>query len=401
MSPNRTAEWGTGMRPPAIALLWGALAGGAAALVYTAMNAAQHVIWPDDIARWYIPLIVLAGGGLIALLRPHTDDGSLDDQLTAAADPRRLRRERTAALALSAIIAYGFGGAIGPEAGLIAVIAELSALVGVRITHSEQEARLIGQSGSAAALAGLYGSPPGAAAYDDDTLAPGKLLTLLAAGAGFLTFLVVHRAFGTDHTDLGIPTYTHSNGQLLAAIVPALAGAALGLLYTRLHAWTTALLTRVGSATRQTLIGSAALAALAAAFPVALFSGHDQLHKVHDLVADSAWLMLATAALVKVAATAITLSSGWRGGEFFPLLFAGAAAGALATAAIPNLDLATAEIAGLAAATTVGLKKPAAAVLICALLIGQAAWGPLIIGATIGLFAIRGGTTNPDHTAAT
>jgi H+/Cl- antiporter ClcA len=111
--------------------------------------------------------------------------------------------------------------------------------------------------------------------------------------------------------------------------------------------------------------------------------------------------MLATAALVKVAATAITLSSGWRGGEFFPLLFAGAAAGALATAAIPNLDLATAEIAGLAAATTVGLKKPAAAVLICALLIGQAAWGPLIIGATIGLFAIRGGTTNPDHTAAT
>jgi H+/Cl- antiporter ClcA len=377
------------MRPPAIALLWGALAGGAAALVYTAMNAAQHVIWPDDIARWYIPLIVLAGGGLIALLRPHTDDGSLDDQLTAAADP------------LSAIIAYGFGGAIGPEAGLIAVIAELSALVGVRITHSEQEARLIGQSGSAAALAGLYGSPPGAAAYDDDTLAPGKLLTLLAAGAGFLTFLVVHRAFGTDHTDLGIPPYTHSNGQLLAAIVPALAGAALGLLYTRLHAWTTALLTRVGSATRQTLIGSAALAALAAAFPVALFSGHDQLHKVHDLVADSAWLMLATAALVKVAATAITLSSGWRGGEFFPLLFAGAAAGALATAAIPNLDLATAEIAGLAAATTVGLKKPAAAVLICALLIGQAAWGPLIIGATIGLFAIRGGTTNPDHTAAT
>lgn len=34
---------------------------------------------------------------------------------------------------------------------------------------------------------------------------------------------------------------------------------------------------------------------------------------------------------------------------------------------------------------TVGLKKPVAAVLICALLIGQPAWGPLIVGATIGL----------------
>ena len=74
MSPNRTAEWGTGMRPPAIALLWGALAGGAAALVYTAMNAAQHVIWPDDIARWYIPLIVLAGGADLFI---NVIDGSI------------------------------------------------------------------------------------------------------------------------------------------------------------------------------------------------------------------------------------------------------------------------------------------------------------------------------------
>ncbi len=69
-------------------------------------------------------------------------------------------------------------------------------------------------------------------------------------------------------------------------------------------------------------------------------------------------------------------SSGWRGGEFFSLLFAGAAAGAATTFLVPGLDLATAEIAGLAAATTVGLKKPVAAILICALLVGQTRpWG--------------------------
>jgi uncharacterized membrane protein (DUF106 family) len=57
------------------------------------------------------------------------------------------------------------------------------------------------------------------------------------------------------------------------------------------------------------------------------------------LVDESAWLLLVAAALVKVVATSIT----------------------------------------------VGLKKPVAAMLICALLIGQPAWGPLIVGATIGL----------------
>ena len=78
-----------------------------------------------------------------------------------------------------------------------------------------------------------------------------------------------------------------------------------------------------------------------------------------------------------------------RGEAVFPLLFAGAAIGALTTFLVPGLDLATAEIAGLAASTTVGLKKPVAAVLICALLIGQPAWGPLIVGATLGLFVSR------------
>lgn len=373
------------VRPPAIALVWGALAGAAAAVVYLAMTGAQHLIWPEGFARWYIPIAVLAGGTLIALIRPHTDDGSIEDQLSSAADPTHLRRKRTAALALSAIIAYGFGGAIGPEAGLLAVVAELSALVSARIARSEREARLIGQSGSAAALAGLYGSPPGGAAYEDDTLAPGKVLALLAGGSGFLAFLVLNRTLGAGHTDLGLPLYDHSSGQLALAILPAVLGAAIGLSFNALHDLCTRLLSRAGSLRRQTLIGSAALAALATLFPVALFSGHHQMGELIQLVDDGAWALLAAAAVVKIVATSITVSSGWRGGEFFPLLFAGAAAGSVATFVLPDLQLSTAAIAGLAASTTVGLKKPVAAVLICALLIGQPAWGPLIVGATIGL----------------
>lgn len=380
----RAARW----RSPLIALGWGAVAGGVAAVVFRAMTLSQEVIWPSGYERWYIPMVVVAGGVLIAVLIPFTDDEDLDAQMESAADPRHLRRRRTAALALSAVVAYGFGGTIGPEAGLLAVVAELSALVGIRIAHSESEARLIGQSGSAAALAGLYGSPPGGAAYDDDTLAPSKLLALVAAGSGFLVFLVVHRAVGPDHTDVGLPAYSHSTGQLAAALVPAVAGAAIGVVYASLRTLSSRLLARTGSRRVQVLIGSAALAVLATVFPVALFSGHDQVGELAGHVDDSAWLVLCGAALVKVLAASITVTSGWRGGEFFPLLFAGAAAGAVATFLVPGLDLATAEVAGLAAATTVGLRKPVAAVLICALLIGQTAWGPLIVGATVGVCAM-------------
>lgn len=376
-------------RPPVIATLWGALAGGIVAVVFTLMTSVQHLIWPDDIARWQIPIIICAGAALIALLRPHTDDQHLDAQIKATSDPFTLRRRRTAALALSAIVAYGFGGAIGPEAGLIAVTAELSALVAARIAQSEFEAQLIGQSGAAAALAGIYGSPPGAAAYDEDSLAPSKVYSFLAACSGFLTFLVVQRAIGHDHASLGIPSYHHSSLQLLAAVIPGVLGAAIGLLYRYLEHLIAGLLGVVTSSVRQTLIGSAAFAVLATIFPIGLFSGHDQLADLPGHTGGSALALLAGSAVVKILALAIVINSGWRGGEFFPLLFAGAAIGAAAAAIVPGLDIATAEVAGLAAATATGLKKPIAAALICALLIGEPAWGPLMVGAMISTLLLR------------
>ena len=377
--------------PVVIAVVWGALAGAIVATVFTAMTAAQRWIWRDDLSRWFIPVVVIAGGVLIALLRPLTDDHDLDAQIRAAANPFTVRRKRTAVLALSAIVAYGFGGAIGPEAGLIAVIAELSALVSARIARSEFEARVFGQSGSAAALAGIYASPPGAAAYDDDSLAPSKVYSFIAAGVGFLAFLAVQRAIGPDHSDLGIPGYRHDTLQLVAALVPAVLGALVGLAYVRLRGLVARVLTspRLGSPRIQTLVGTALFAALATAFPVALFSGHDQLAGVATFAGQSSWALLAGAALVKILGMAVLVNSGWRGGEFFPLLFAGAAAGATALLFVPGLGLATAEVAGLAAATAVGLRKPVAAVLICALLIGQPAWGPLIVGATVSMLLLR------------
>lgn len=112
----------------------------------------------------------MVGGLLLAGLRSRSNEMNLDEQIADAADPVGLHRRRTAVLGLGAVIAVGFGGAIGPEAGLIPIVAELSALIGIRLTRSHAEARALGQAGTAAALAGLYSSPQGGSAYHDDSL---------------------------------------------------------------------------------------------------------------------------------------------------------------------------------------------------------------------------------------
>lgn len=140
-----------------IAAVYGALAGALAAVTFWGMNAVSDAVWSISDARWYVAAAIMAGGVLIALIRRQTEDVDLGTQLTLTSDPLHLKKRSTLFLALSAIVAVGFGGAVGPEAGLIAVVSEASAIVALLIARSEAEARLIGDTGSVAALSGLYG----------------------------------------------------------------------------------------------------------------------------------------------------------------------------------------------------------------------------------------------------
>lgn len=96
-------------------------------------------------------------------------------------------------------------------------------------------------------------------------------------------------------------------------------------------------------------------------------------------------------------ALALCLASGWRGGAIFPLIFAGAAAGGAALALQPQANPTLALVAGIAAATTVGIGKPAAALLIVALLIAPLAPAPLLVGALVGYGLARLGPAPSLH----
>lgn len=376
-------------RVAGIALGYGALAGGVAGATYLLMGALEHIIWSVSQARWYIPIVVMVGGLILVGLRPHLDGEGLDAQLAQAADPAHLRRRRTAALATAAIVAVACGGAIGPEAGLIAVVAELSAIVSHAIARNHAEERLIGQAGSAAALAGLYGSPPGAAAYDDDALTPPKALPFLAGVAGFVAFVATVRTM--DHSAGGVvlPAYVSSSIlDLIWAIAPAAVAALAAYGYVRGRPFLAAGLARVGSPRRQTLVGSLLFAGLVTAWPLLRFSGHGDFDQVVDYAETSAWGLLAALAAFKLLACALCVSSGWLGGEFFPLMLSGAAAGAATLVVVPELAATAAIAAGIGAATAVGLRKPLAALLIGALILGGVALGPLLVGVAAGVLVL-------------
>ena len=392
------------MRSAAIAAIYGALAGALAAVTLWCMNTLNHWVWSLSDARWYIPVVIMLGGVLIALIRNVTEDADLNAQLAQAHDVLHLKKRSTLFLALSAIVAVGFGGAVGPEAGLVAVVSEASAVVALLIARSRAEARLIGDTGTVAALSGLYGAPPAAAVYIepestsnlssqnmDDEPTP-LALKFLGAVAGFAGFVwVAHWLIPNGQLQLSLPAYIapRDGSDLLWAIIPALLGACAGIVLRLSRPYITHAQNQLGGPKVQTLAGSAVFAVLAMAVPLVRFSGHHELVHLLEYGVEVGWPALLGLGLLKALALALCLSSGWRGGEIFPLLFAGAVLSLVAVACWPSTPVTVALIAGMTAAATAGMGKPIAVLLIMLLLTGASAPGALFIGILAGYGVMR------------
>lgn len=384
-----------------IATVYGLAAGAIAALVFALMNGVQHLLWshPHGDRPLYIIAVIMAGGALIALLhhlrhQGSPTDGGMQQQLDDLHGTLQFKKRDTLLIAASAIVAVGFGGAIGPEAGLLAVVAECSAIIGLLLSASYQEQRLIRDTGAVAALSGLYGAPPGAAVLVDeqadgrkDTEATPLALKFLAGICGLLGFWLTHGALSDKpFQQLPLPGYQLEGIDALYALPAAVGGALLGLAFRQLHHRVPQWLARTGGPIRQIFIASGIFALMAASLPLLRFSGHHELehaleHGIHAGVG-----MLLLLALGKITAMAVCLAGGWRGGEFFPGIFAAAALGAAVHLLLPGVPLTVAIMGATGAMLTVSLGKPMAVLLLVLLFAGTASPGALLAGIVLGHF---------------
>lgn len=383
-----------------LALVYGGIAGLVAALVFAGMTWLQEIVWGASGSLLgdtplQIILTILLGGVLLIVLDRAAPTEDLQTLLEQSRDPDALPRRAVATTALSAIVAVAFGGAIGPEAGIIAVVAQLSTIVAHLIGEDVEMRKTIGQAGSAGALGGFYGSPPGAAAIDGDELGPSKALQFAVALAGFFVFLGVTKLVtGEGGAQITLPPVDagYADPWLLGVAVVA---AAAGLAFRGLHHGLERLVSRLNRPWLIIALGTIVFALLAAVVPLVRFSGHHELHDLLVLTETGAWATLLVVAVAKILAVAVCLASGWRGGEFFPLVFIGSAIGGAVAVGVPGLEIGAAMATGMAATVAVGWKRPLAVLLILILLIDIPVALPLIIGAGVGFLVNLLGRKRP------
>ncbi len=385
-------------KPFVTALVAGGLAGLVAILTYQAMMALQRLIWntgagEDGPGATRIVVTILVGGALLLLLARVAPSESMEELLDDANHPAGRSQRKILVTALVAIVSIAFGGAVGPEAGLLAVVAQCSVLVSRRVAQDEAQARAIAQAGTAGALGGIYGAPPVAAAMEDDRAdagtAPSRLLQFVAGLSGFAVFLGLARTVFGGEGVARIPLPDTIDGAEWLLILPLLAGAGAGLAFVWLHRAVDSVAARFSRRWVVTVVGTVAFAALAAAVPLLRFSGHHELAELPSLYASGDAGLLWVLVIGKVAATVLCLVAGWRGGEIFPLIFIGAAAGAAVAAAVPQIDPAAAMAGAMAATLTVGWRKPLAGFVVLLIVIEAPLAIPLLAGVGVGIVVDR------------
>lgn len=355
------------LRASLVLLLWALLAGvvvGAGCLAtLKVVDLLQEAVWdglaealPQPLGTVAPVLLCTLGGVLVGMATNHAGF-SLDTLGVVVGHCRTEGGYRVKnwpwALVLFAL-PIAFGGAVGPEAG----VSGFTAALGTMAMHGMRRSGVaVARNASSHPLAAAWKALSPAASDEGRRYARGPRILLWAVAAvGFVIgALVVSRLFGPG---AGFPRFDGIDYLGLDAnALWAFLALPLGWVLARLAelAGKAAKLAcgRMKTVPKAVLCG-VVLGLVAMALPEVLFSGQsgtrDLLNSWQTM---GAGVLLATC-VAKLALTQLCEETGWVGGEFFPLIFCGVAAGyavAAITGGNPMLAVALSTGALVGAAT--------------------------------------------------
>ncbi|HYC25607.1 MAG TPA: chloride channel protein [Roseiarcus sp.] len=320
---------------------------------------------------WRTVAMPALGGLVLALIVWWAKDrfrGRLADAIEAnALRGGRLSPGGSLYIVAQTFFSNGFGASVGLEAAYTQLCSAFGSLFGRALGARRSDMRLLVGCGAAGAIAGAFDAPIAGAFYAFEAILGAYTLTSLApvATSAILASLVTRKLLGRHEPIISAPLPSsfaligvHIVAVALfaaAASVALMAGvAALERLWSDL---------KLAPALRLAL-GGLAVGALGLIVPEALGAGHGAL--ILSIAAKPAVSVVALVLAIKGLSSAISLSSGFRGGLFFCSLLIGALVGRLYGAGLDTLlpgvgiDPAAASILGMAAVGTGVIGAPVA-----------------------------------------
>lgn len=347
-----------------LALLTGFVIGFAIYLVMNLSTWLTELLWSHSDGFFLFPLAVCTLGGVIIGLWTWWSRDTIKPLEEVMAEFKRTGSFRTNGVwkpIVTFLLPLVFGGSIGFEAGLTGLITAGCCWIRDQLKHAGLRVAGIADVTIAASFAAIFRTPlagiaagaetdpsetapgedqplkrqPREAAPDADSfdMRRGTKVVLYAAAAfgavgGIRVFSAIFGATG------GLPRFAEIDAdpsQFLMAIPCLVLAYSMTLIF---HA-SNCVFGMIGARMRESDVGIVAspiacgvvIGAIGCVLPYVLFPGEEQsLELMETWAAWPAYALLATG-VIKAAVTPMCIKMGWVGGDFFPSIFAGVAAG--------------------------------------------------------------------------
>jgi H+/Cl- antiporter ClcA len=348
------------LKPVFLIAILAALIGGAGGVVTAGFL--HFVEWGQDLL-WKVVtpnlplqslLLCTLGGLLVGLcqrfLGDHPDK-NLNEAVSALIKTGRLEYHHLPQGLANISASLIFGASLGPEAAIVDLLGGLGTWVGDTIRFLRKRFNLPRPDRPKNRLTEfLHGWP--------------NLIALVVAAIAFVKLL--GGMYSGGFLNPGEP-FRWTN--LLWSIPLGLVGAAGGWLFLALQTWTQKLVAPIRR--KPILCGTLsgfALGLIALFLPLVLFSGQHFLQSTYNQAVQlGGWILLLTA-LARLFLTNLLLASGWKGGQFLPMIFGGAALGLSVSALFPAVPSSVAALGAMGALVAVVLPQPLIALVLMVLM---------------------------------
>jgi CIC family chloride channel protein len=274
-------------------------------------------------------------GELIARWRPERE---IDPIEANALHGGRMSLLGSIIVAAQTVWSSGIGASVGLEAGYTQLASGIASRIGLAFRLRRADLRILVGCGAAGGIAGAFGAPLAGAFYGFELIIGGYSPNSLApvAVSALLGYLVAHALAPAEIGLVPPDKFTVATHDLVLAATIGLLSAALGIFLMRGVALCESLFARVNlRPTLRTAIGGLVVGLLAIAAPQVMSSGHGALH-FSGMFRLSLWTV-ALFFVLKIAASIVSLGSGFRGGLFFSSLLMGALGGDLLAVALTTV----------------------------------------------------------------
>lgn len=325
------------------ALILGAMAGAVVWIFCALMNIGIELLWNNLPSALHLPFFYpiafcMLGGLILGLFQrkfgiyPET----LMKVMGRVGKEHRYPYDNIWVIFFAALFPLIFGASIGPEAGLTGAIAGLCTWAGDRLKYAGKETKHLAQIGTAATLSVVFGaaplfgllSPLELSGEESENIIPktSKIVVYFAAILGALSSFGLFNVlfpFSEGFPRFESPAKIGAH-EILWLIPIALIGVVAGLLYFSAVKLVDAFFSLFkNSIVGKAIFGGMILGLAGSLLPYTMFSGEHQMGVLMTDWQKIGFLALLLTGIIKLFMVNICISSGFRGGNIFPIIFAG------------------------------------------------------------------------------